>query len=210
MKFIDSKLKSKFGPFILAGLTAVCLIVALLISSSAAQEVLAQARDGGGQAKPPATKPATSTTTKPKQPATSTTTVKNPGNLNKDTGEKIDESGRSGFVICGNTVDTPCNVTHLFRGLIIIINYMITMAGLVAILFIIIAGVQIILSQFYGGDQAKLTQAKRKLGGAVGGLVLVAVAFVLVNSLLAGSLNIGIKNGALILSNPKEYIQQDN
>ncbi len=203
MKYIVSKLKTKFGPFLLAGLTIACLVVALLVSSGINKEVLAQ-QDGGGRATTN-TKPATSSTKPTPKPAT--TTVKNPGNLDKDTGEEIDETGKSGFVICGNTVDTPCNVTHLFRGMIIIINYLITMAGLVAILFIIIAGIQIIGSQF-SGDQSKLTQGKRKLGGAVGGLVLVAIAFVLINSLLAGSLNVGIKNGGLILSNPKEYINQ--
>lgn len=207
MKYITNKLKSRFGPIILAGLTVVCLIFVLLISSGTAQEVLAQSKvkEGGGSAATSTTKPATPTS-KPKEGAG---TVKNPGNLNKDTGEEVDESGKSGFVICGNTVDTPCNITHLFRTMIIIINYLITMAGLIAVLFIIISGVQIIMSQFSGADQSKLTAAKKKLGGAVGGLVLIAIAFVLVNSLLAGSLNIGIRNGGLILSNPREYINSD-
>ncbi|QQS22855.1 hypothetical protein IPM19_04500 [bacterium] len=266
MKYINDKLKSRFGPFLLAGLTAVCLIFALIISSGTARDVLAQAQDGGAKVqeasgkaytgtaltkskvltmvkekKPPAAelikqinksgvdfKPTSADEKALTDAGASAAVIKAikdnyrapdkpqggegtppPGNLDKDTGEDVDESGRSGFVICGNTVDTPCNVTHLFRAMVIIINYLITMAGLVAVLFIIISGVQIIISQFNGGDQSKLTAAKRKLGGAVGGLVLVAIAFVLVNSLLAGSLNIGIRNGGLILSNPREYINSD-
>ncbi len=164
-----------------------------------------------------------SSTTKPQEGGGKATTpkaqeaaaqAKKPGNLNTSTGETVDESGASGFVICGNTVDTPCNITHLFRTLIIIINYLISMAGLIAVLFIIINGVRMVASQgtlpAKESDQSELTKAKKGLTGAVIGLVLVAVAFVLVNSLLAGSLNIGIRNGALILSNPKEYINEGN
>lgn len=117
--------------------------------------------------------------------------------------EKVDESGRSGFVICGNTVDTPCNVAHLFRAFIIIINYLITMAGFVAVFFIVIAGVQMTASQ--GQEMHK--QAIQRLSGAIIGLVLVALAFVLVNSLLAGSLNLGIKQGGTILTSPRNYIK---
>lgn len=127
-----------------------------------------------------------------------------PVNSSSSTEETVDESGKSGFVICGNTVDTPCNVAHLFRAFIIIINYLITMAGFVAVLFIVIAGVQMTASQGQEGHK----QAIQKLSGAIIGLVLVALAFVLVNSLVAGSLNLGIKQGALILSSPKEYINE--
>ncbi len=164
-----------------------------------------KAADGGATTTTNTTNKANSTTTK-------SASEKAPSNLNTPTGEKVDESGQSGFVICGNTVDTPCNITHLFRALTIIINYLISMVGLVAILFIVIAGVQIVASQgtvlTSDGGQSQLTAAKRRLGGAITGLILVAVAFVLVNSLLAGSFNIGIRNGATILTNPKAYINE--
>ncbi len=130
-------------------------------------------------------------------------TPKDPKPTPAPTQQTIDDTGESGFVICGNKVDQPCNITHLFRAFIIIINYLITMAGLVAILFIVIAGVQMTASR---GEEG-LRSAKQRMSGAVFGLVLVAIAFVLINSLLAGSLNLGIKNGAKILSSPKDYIQ---
>ena len=80
------------------------------------------------------------------------------------------------------------------------------MAGFVAVLFIVIAGVQMTMSQ----GQELHKQAIQRLSGAIIGLVLVAVAFVLVNSLLEGSLNLGIKQGGLILSNPRDYINQES
>lgn len=184
MKFISNlKIKSKFGPIILGGLTLVVLLAALLLSTTYSSEVLAETKP---------TTPTKQTTTKP------TTTSQT------STSEPIDDSGGKGFVICGNTVDTPCNVSHLFRAFIIIINYLITMAGLVAILFIVIAGVQMTMSR----GEEWLRQAKGRMTGAVIGLVLVALAFVIINTLLAGSLSVGIKNGGLILTDPKAYINQ--
>lgn len=113
------------------------------------------------------------------------------------------DSSSGGFVICGDQVDNPCKIDHLFIALVMIINYLIAMAGLVALLFIVIAGVQMTISR----GETGLIQSKKKLGGAIFGLVLVALAFVLVNSLFSGSFALGIKDAGLILTNPKAYIQ---
>lgn len=110
------------------------------------------------------------------------------------------------FVICGDTVDNPCKIDHLFLVVVMIINYLIAMAGLVALLFILIAGVQMTMSR----GEALLIEAKKRLSGAIIGLVLVALAFVLVNSLFTGSFKLGVTDGSLILTNPKEYIKKQN
>lgn len=120
----------------------------------------------------------------------------------QSTEETVDESGQSGFVFCGNTVKTPCNITHLFKTTVVIINYLISTAGLVAIFFIVIAGVQMVVSQ----GEGQLKSAKDKLSGAIIGLILVALAFVLVNSVFTGSLNIGVRCGSMVLTNPRAYI----
>lgn len=120
--------------------------------------------------------------------------------------QMTDAPGQSGFVICGDQVDNPCRIDHLFIVLVMMINYLISVAGLVALLFIVIAGVQMTMSR----GEEWLRAAKGRLTGAVIGLFIVALAFILVNSLFAGSFNLGIRNGALILTNPKQYIQQTN
>lgn len=120
--------------------------------------------------------------------------------------QMTEQPGGGGFVICGNQVDNPCTIGHLFIVVVMIINYLISVAGLVALLVIVIAGVQMTMSR---GEEWH-TAAKKRLGGAIGGLVLVALAFVLVNSLFTGSLNLGVRDGALILTNPKAYIQQQS
>lgn len=111
-----------------------------------------------------------------------------------------------GFVPCGNTADNPCQIGHLFAAFIVIINYLITMAGFIAVLAIVYAGFMMIYSQ----GQEQLKAAKGRFSGAVIGLVLVAVAFVLINAIFAGSFSIGVKDGANILSNPLEYIKGTN
>lgn len=116
--------------------------------------------------------------------------------------DKPTNGDKGGFVPCGNTADNPCQIGHLFSAFIVIINYLIVMAGFVAVLAIVFAGFMMIYSQ----GQEKLKEAKGRLSGAIIGLVLVAAAFILINALFAGSLSIGVKDGSKILSDPLEYI----
>lgn len=108
-----------------------------------------------------------------------------------------------GFVPCGNTADNPCQIGHLFSAFVVIVNYMIAMAGFVAVVFIVIAGLLMIYSQ----GQEQMKAAKGRLSGAVIGLVLVAAAFILINAIFAGSLSLGVKQGGDVLTSPLDYIQ---
>ena len=110
-----------------------------------------------------------------------------------------------GFVPCGNKADNPCTIGHLFSAFVVIINYLIAMAGFVAVLAIVYAGFMMIYSQ----GQEQLKEAKSRFSGAIIGLVLVAAAFILVNALFTGSLSVGVKDGANILANPLDYIRKD-
>lgn len=111
---------------------------------------------------------------------------------------------KGGFVLCGNKADNPCQIGHLFAAFIVIINYLIAMAGFLAVLAIVYAGFMMVYSQ----GQEQLKAAKGRFSGAIIGLVLVAAAFVLINALFHGSLSIGVKYGADILTSPLEYIQK--
>lgn len=111
-----------------------------------------------------------------------------------------------GFVPCGNSVSDPCTIGDLFRGFIVIVNYLIVMAGFVAVLAIVYAGFLMVWSR--GDDGGGLKEAKGRMSGAVIGLVLVAAAFILINALFAGSFSIGVCNGELILTDPEAYINQ--
>lgn len=111
----------------------------------------------------------------------------------------------TGFVPCGDKADNPCTIKHLFAGMIAIINYLIATSGFFAVAMIVYAGFSMILAR---GDSAKLVKAKGRLSGAIIGIVLVSLAFVLINALFTGSFSLGVKDGALILTNPAEYIQR--
>lgn len=111
----------------------------------------------------------------------------------------------TGFVPCGDKADNPCTIAHLFAGMIAIINYLIATAGFVAVAMIIYAGLKIVWAR---GNQSEMASAKGRLSGAVTGVVLVSVAFILVNALFSGSFSLGIKDGSLILTNPIEYIRR--
>lgn len=108
-----------------------------------------------------------------------------------------------GFVPCGNEATNPCKIDHLFSTFVVIINYLIAMAGFIAVIAIAYAGFMMVYSQ----GQEQLKTAKGRLSGAVIGLVLVAAAFVLINAIFSGSLSIGVRDGSGILSSPLEYIK---
>lgn len=114
------------------------------------------------------------------------------------------DGDNGGFVICGNSADKPCTIGHLFAAFIIIINYLITMAGFIAVLAIVYAGFMMVYSQ----GQGPLKDAKGRLTGAIIGLVLVAAAYVLINSLFSGTFSIGVCDGNSILTSPLEYINK--
>lgn len=118
------------------------------------------------------------------------------------TAEAFREDGSAGFVPCGNTADNPCTIGHLFKAFVVIINYLIAMAGFVAVVAIVYAGFMMIYSQ---GEQ-KLADAKKRFTGAIIGIVLVAAAFIIINSLFTGKLSVGVCNGEFVLSDPIAYI----
>lgn len=118
----------------------------------------------------------------------------------QDLGTQSGQDG--GFVFCGNTADDPCQIGDLFAGFVIIINYLITMAGFVAVLAIVYSGFLMVFS----AGEARLANAKKRLAGAIVGLLLVAGAFIAINSIFAGSFSIGVCNGENILTDPVKYI----
>lgn len=151
------------------------------------------------QTKTDPTKPASTTTTKPATTTTdpTTRTPSTPVDTTKPT-----EGNKGGFVICGNNADQPCNIGHLFAAFIVIINYLIAMAGFVAVAAIVFAGFTMIYSQ----GQEGLKAAKGRFAGAIIGLVLVAGAYILINSLFTGRFSLGVCEGHSILTSPVDYI----
>jgi hypothetical protein len=85
------------------------------------------------------------------------------------------------LVFCGRSTDTgdykECKFEHLFELIYRISNYMIGMAGFVAIFFIVWGGVQMLLS---GGNTSKVQEAKSTVWHAVLGLILTLLAYLIV------------------------------
>jgi hypothetical protein len=118
----------------------------------------------------------------------------------------------AGLVNCGNGeykagdkhISDACTVTDLFKGVVGVTNFLIAFAGLVATLMIVRAGFNMVVS---AGNPSAYSSAKKMLVGAIGGMVLVLLAFVLVNTLVNGSIDTGIIGGQNIFTNPKQFIQ---
>lgn len=78
---------------------------------------------------------------------------------------------------CGNNTSKD----GLPNAVIAIINVIISISGILAVLFIIVGGVQYMTSQ---GDVAKIQKAKHTILYAVIGLIIVILAFAIVNFII--------------------------
>lgn len=81
-----------------------------------------------------------------------------------------------------------CGVDDIFKLLINIYNFLLGMLAFVAVLFIIWAGLQMILHYLgespLGAQRSSLENAKHTLTRAIWGIVIVAVAWLMVNTTL--------------------------
>lgn len=105
-------------------------------------------------------------------------------------------SAAAAIVPCGTTANPEkCTFQHLVQLVVNIFNLMLGLAGFVAILFIIIAGIRMIWWNFWEESESELSSAKLTLWRAITGLVIIATAYLLINTLIyvlsGGAKNIG-------------------
>lgn len=89
----------------------------------------------------------------------------------------------NGIVPCGPSGQqgNDCKLSDLFGLLVAIYNFLLGMAGLVAFGFLIYGGVRMFL---YSVDEENLAAGKKTVLEALIGLAIVAMAYLLVNTLL--------------------------
>jgi hypothetical protein len=75
-----------------------------------------------------------------------------------------------------------CTVGDLVKLLVNIYNYLLGLAGLVALFFIILSGVKRMYFGFVEDSASHLEEAKKGLTQAVTGLILVATAYLILSS----------------------------
>jgi hypothetical protein len=82
------------------------------------------------------------------------------------------------IVFCGGRSDkAACTVQDLFALVYVIVNYLISMAGLIAVMFIVWGGLQMMLA---GGDPGKITTAKQTIWHAILGLIIVLMVYLII------------------------------
>lgn len=83
------------------------------------------------------------------------------------------------IVFCGQrSGDTnPCTFDDLFRLIYLIVNMVISAAGLIAVLFIVIGGARMILAN---GDTGTIKAAKDTMRDAVIGLIIIMMSYLII------------------------------
>lgn len=89
----------------------------------------------------------------------------------------------AGIVPCDG-VKVPCTVDHLFTLLINVYNFLLGMAGLVAMLVIVYGGILMLLSFLDSGKSSYIESGKNYVRGGITGLVIIACAYLIVNTLI--------------------------
>ena len=96
-----------------------------------------------------------------------------------------------GIVTCGPQQDKLCELADLFKLLVGIYNFLLGMAGIVAFGFLIYGGIRMFL---YSVDEENLAAGKKTVVEALIGLAIVALAYLLVNTLLTA---LGVDPGTI-------------
>lgn len=131
----------------------------------------------------------------------------NSGSSGSSSGSTTDAKG---FIQCGNgtvqdgKISDACTIGDLFKTAIYITNFLIAFAGLIAVGAIVFGGFSMVVS---AGNTTGLTAARKRLTNGIIGFVIVMIAFLLVNTLLNGPLNIGVRDGTSIFKDPLKYIK---
>ncbi len=86
-----------------------------------------------------------------------------------------------GLVGCGGTGPTECKIGDLFLVVIALINYLLSLAGFVAMVFIVWAGWSMVVA---GGNEEKIEGAKAAFSDAIIGFFLLLIAYLLIDAII--------------------------
>jgi len=123
-----------------------------------------------------------------------------------------------GLVPCGGYLDAagtqrepPCTFLDLFALAAIVTNFLVSMAGVYAVYKIIDGGFGLIIST---GNEEKITAKKGEITDAIVGLVLVFMAYMIINTVVNALLTRSIATTTtpscgLNLRDPKTYLRID-
>lgn len=110
-------------------------------------------------------------------------------------------SDARGLVPCGGDGEKPCNITDIFILIAHTTNWLILMAGIMAVYNIISAGFWLVLSM---GDQEAITTKRKAILDAIIGFIMVMMAFMFMNTVV----NLLLKSKCKInLSDPLTYLK---
>lgn len=78
----------------------------------------------------------------------------------------------------------PCGIADMFQLLVNIYNFLLGMAAIVLMLMLVWSGIQMLIAQYNEQPTSAMENAKLSLRRAVFGFVIIAVAYILVYTLL--------------------------
>lgn len=115
----------------------------------------------------------------------------------------VPQAGQArGLVPCGGYGESPCNIYHIFYIIALVTNWLVVVAGLFATYQIVNAGFWMITTM---GSEEKITTNKKMMTNAIVGMVMVMMAYLMVNT----TVNIILSSKCKVnLSSPWDYVSK--
>lgn len=95
------------------------------------------------------------------------------------------EIALAALVPCAGTPDDPCEVADFIGMLVSIYNWLLGFSALVAMIMIVYGGLKMFYWNFMEAKEQELEAAKLTVTRAIFGLIIVAAAYVVVNTVIA-------------------------
>lgn len=103
---------------------------------------------------------------------------------------------------CADKGTEKCDLNHLLQLFVNIYNVLLGLASFIAMLFIVWAGVRMFYWSTFEDSEGELGSAKKTLTRAITGLVIIAIAWLIVNTTIVvlggGGINTILENAGLI------------
>jgi len=113
-----------------------------------------------------------------------------------------------GLVPCGGERSDPCTTEHVSTFANGLINFLITMLGVIAVIVLVFVGFKMVMSR---GNEAEWGKAKEMFGNVIIGIIIILAAWLIIDTLLKGLTNRGLDYwGVLGASTPTTPSQNNS
>jgi hypothetical protein len=105
-------------------------------------------------------------------------------------------TAQAGLVQCGTSETDPCQPGDLIDNVFYVVNFLVGVATLVTISYIVYGGVRMILA---AGDPGQIKSAKDTMTNAITGLIIILLSYIIISSVVGYLTGYSLENLRLFI-----------